>query len=241
MKKLLLLSIILATFASPAHAKTVQVFATDVLTTYGSFSETAGGSALADDATIETVITSDPATATAIYGSSPTDYSVIDLGFGDNNVLTGSGSDLVVFSLWQGQNYFFGLEAYGTDSSEGPLSSFYYEVIKDSVIYECTAKDDSDKCLAGIVTTSINLFGKDSLNLFSKDSLALDDNVEIGSIRLLIGGAYNGGTGGRDAYSNFTLVGANYTDSMVVPLPLPIVLFSSGLALLGLIARRKKV
>ena len=231
MKKLLLLSIILAAFASPAHAKTVQVFATDVLTTYGSFSQSAGGSALEDDATIESVIASDP--ATAIYGSSPTDYSVIDLGFGDNNVLTGSGSDLVVFSLWQGYDYFFGLEAYGTDSSEVPLSSFYYEVIKDSIIYDCTVKDGSDKCLAGIVTTSINLFGSDS---------ELDDNVEIDFVRLFIGGSdYNGSTGGLDAYSNFTLVGANYTDAMVVPLPLPIVLFSSGLALLGFIARRKKV
>ena len=228
MNNLLLLSIIFAALASPAHAKTVQVFATDVLTTYGSFSETAGGSALADDATIETVITSDPATATAIYGSSPTDYSVIDLGFGDNNVLTGSGSDLVVFSLWQGYDYFFGLQAYGTGSSEDPLSSFYYEVIKDSVIYDCTAKDESGECLAGIVTTSINLFGSDG---------ELDDNVEIDFVRLFIGGTYNG----VDAYSNFTLVGANYTDATVVPLPLPIVLFSSGLALLGLIARRKKV
>ncbi len=233
MKKILLLSIILVTFATPAQAKTIQVFATNVLDTYGtSFSSSAGDVALTDDAAVESVIASNE--ATAIYGSDPTAYSVIDLGFGDNNVLTGSGSDLVVFSLWQGQDYSFALEAYGTGSSVDPLSSFLYKVTGDSIFQECAVKDGSGDCLADVSATSINLFGS--------DELALDDDVEIEFIRLFIGGStFNGSIDVLDSYSNFTLVGANYTDAMVVPLPLPIVLFSSGLAFLGLIARRKKV
>ena len=230
MKQLILLNIILAALSMPVQAKTIQAFATDVIISYGSFSQAAGGSALADDAVINSIIASDP--ATAVFGASATDYSAIDLGFGDNTVLTGTGTDLVIFSLWYGYDYNFGLQVFGTDPLADPISSFNYSVTGSSIFEECAVTDGSGGCVADISATSINLFG-------IEDYLA--DDIEIGYIRLFTGGVFNGDVGGLDAYSNFTLVGANYTDATVVPLPLSAVLFSSGLAFLGWIGRRKDV
>jgi len=236
MKKLLLLNIFLAALSAPAHSATIKVFATDVLTTYGDipqtyggFTQTPGGSTQLTNAEISTIIASDP--ATAIYGSDASKNSPIDLGFGGNTILTGAGADLVIFSLWSGYDYSFGLQAFGTDPAAGPLSSFNYMVTGNSIFETCAITDSTGACTADISAISIDLFGS--------NNLALDDNIELGYIRLFIGGGYNGT--GPDAYSNFTLIGANYTNAAVVPLPLPVILFSSGLALLGWIGRRKKL
>jgi hypothetical protein len=216
MKKLLLLNIILAALSTPVNAATVKAIATDVITTWGSFSQTPAGTALSNG-DIGTIISSDP--TTAIYGLSPVDYSVIDLGFGDSNVVTGTGADLVIFSLTSGFNYSFGLEAYDTENNL--LSSYNYSTAIHSSIFS-----------PGILATSINLYdGYGS---------ALADDIELGYIRLFIGGAYNG-AGGTSAYSNISLVGAYHTQATVVPLPLPAVLFSSGLVLLGWMGRRKVI
>jgi hypothetical protein len=229
MKQLVLLNIILFALSAPAHAKTISVFATEVITSYGGFSQTAGGPALANDAAIESIIASDP--ATAVFGSDPVNASAIDLGFGTNKIFTGAGSDLVIFSLWYGENYNFGLQAFGTGSSTDPLSNFNYSVTGTSIFESCAVKDSGGGCIADISATSINLFGS--------DGFALADDVELDFIRMFIGGTAYNGTGGLDAYSNFTLIGANYSDALVVPLPLSAVLFSSGLALLGWVGRRK--
>lgn len=221
MRHLFLINIILAALSIPAQADTltVEAVANNVIATYGSFSQASGGSALGSDADIEAIISSDP--ASAIYGIDSAAYSVIDLGFGDNTVITGTGADLVVFSLWSGYNYNFGLEAY--DSNNTLLSSFNYSTATHSSTYS-----------TGVLATSIDLY--------DSNLLALDDNIELGYIRLFIGGsAYNGSVGGMDAYSNFSLVGAYHTQAAVVPLPLSAVLFSSGLALLGFFGRRKTI
>lgn len=224
MKQLLLLSIILAALSTPAQADTVNIeaVATDVLRTYGSFAQTPGGTPLSSNGAIETIISSNP--DTAIYGlSNPIsdtnpqeNWVSVDLGFGDNTVITGSGVDLVIFSLWSGDSYSFGLQAFdnkdlltGETEEDHLLSNYNYTVTSS--------------------TTAIDLF-KDS-------TTALEDNIELGYIRLFIGNDYNGAT----SFSNFSLVGAVHTQATVVPLPLPAVLFSSGLALLGWIGRRKKL
>ncbi len=67
------------------------------------FQQRQAATALSTDDEIQTIISSDA--NAAIFGYSPTDYSVIDLGFGDTTVKTGSGgdtlgADLVVVSLW---------------------------------------------------------------------------------------------------------------------------------------------
>lgn len=232
MKQLLLLNIILAALSAPAHAATIQAFATQVNTTYRSFSATAGGTALGTDAEIQTIIASNA--NAAIFGNSSTNYSMIDLDFGDTTVKTGSGgdtlaADLVVVSLWNDIDYRFGLEAFDTAGTS--LSSYYYTV-NASTPDACSSADvNTGTCLSYAKTTSINLF--------DKDKLELADGIELGYVRLSIGGTEFNGTGGLDGYSNFSLVGAYHTEATVVPLPLPAILFSSGLLFLGWVGRRK--
>lgn len=218
MKKLLLLNVILIAFSAPVQAATVKAFATEVLETYGGFTATPGGSALTNT-DIQPIISSN--TDTAVYGQSAADYSVIDLGFGGTSVFTGSGADLVIFSLWQGYNYNFELEVF---SKEGlSLSAYTYQVTGDA----CAAP-----CSPTVKTTAINLFGSGTTPTL------LENNIELGYLRLFIGGDL--ATDGFGSHSNFSLVGAFNTEITEVPLPLPALLFGSGLGLLGLIGRRRK-
>lgn len=244
MKKLLLLNIILVALSIPVQAASVQVVATNTNINYGSFSATPGGTTLGNSQ-IQSMI-SDP--ATAIYGNnSETDikinYSVLDLDFGETAVFTGSGgdtqgADLVVYSLWSGYDYSFGLDAFATDGS--PLSSYLYDVTLDKTNDACLIIGNNI-CEVYLTTTAINLYSNDTAVL--EEERELLDGIQLGYISLFIGGdIYNGdiSAGGVDAYSNFSLVGAFHTDSaVVVPLPLSAVLFSSGLALLGWVGRKK--
>ncbi len=225
MKKLLLLSIIFAALSTSVQAATIKAFATDIQATYVGFSDAAGSTTALSDAEIQAIIASNP--ETAIYGNDPANYSVIDLGFGSNTAVTGSGADLTVFSLWSGYDYSFGLNAY--DKNGDLLSGYKYDVNNSSVVFgECAGESCTQ-----IVTTSINLF--------DNTGLELADDIELGYLSLFIGGSlYNGATGGTAAYSNFSLVGTFNTKAAVVPLPLSVVLFGSGLALLGWTGRRKK-
>lgn len=221
MKQLLLLSILISALSTSVQADTVSVIATDVKDIVGNFSQTSGGAVLASDA-ITTAITSDY--KNAIYGLDSPQYSSIDLGFGDNTVLTGSGDDVVVYSLWSGYHYSIGLEAY--DIENNLLSSFLYSTDTHSSTFE-----------TGVLTTSIDL--RDTGGIF------VADDIQLGLIRVFIGGPDGidpvSGASLINAYSNVSLVGAYHTETTVVPLPLPVVLFSSGLALLGFIGRRKTI
>ena len=219
----------LAALFAPAHAATIQAFATQVNSIDGGFSDTAGGTSALSTDEIQAIIASDA--SAAIFGTSTDDFSVINLGFGDTIVKTGSGgdsdgADLVVVSLWNDISYEFRLEAFNTEGSS--LSLYTYTVNSSTP----NARDGSGAILNDIKTTSINLYGSDYLQL--------EDDIEIGSISLTIGGALNGDSG-LAGYSNFSLAGAYYTDPVVVPLPLPAVLFSSGLLLLGWVGRRKTI
>ena len=225
MKKLLLLNIIFIALSTSVQAATVKAFATDVQATYVGFSDAAGSTTALSDAEIQAIIASNP--ETAVYGNDPANYSVIDLGFGSDTVVTGSGVDLVVFSLWSGYDYSFGLEAYSKEDGSR-LSGYKYNVNNSSIFSEC-----ADGSCPTVVTTSINLF--------DDYALELADGLELGYIRLFIGGTtYNGLAGETAAYSNFSLAGAFNVKPAVVPLPLSVVLFGSGLALLGWTGRRKK-
>ena len=231
MKQLLLLNIILAALSTSAHAATIQAYATNVTATDGSFSATAGGAPLSTHADIQAIITSDA--NTAIFGANPDDYSIIRLDFGDTIVKTGSGgdtlgADLAIISLWNGYDYSFGLQAFNTNDAS---ISFYNYFVTASSPEAC---DNTGACFDHIKSTSINLYD-------NVTGAELDDGIEISYFNLFIGGpTYNGAIGDFEAYSNFSLAGAYHTDVAAVPLPLPAILFASGLGLLGLVGRRSK-
>ncbi len=231
MKQLLLLNIILITLSTPLQAATVKAFATNAIGAFGSFSAAPGGLALTD-ALIEDILAPASGPTTAIYGrDNPItvppiqDRVSIDLDFGDTTVVTGSGVDLVIFSLMPG-DYSFGLQVFGNNDTL--LSNYNY----DTSIHSTP-----------VVFGSTNIF-QTTINLFSNDNIpvALADDIELDYIRLFIGNDYNGEDGNENIiYSNFSLVGAFHTQTVVIPLPLSAVLFSSGLALLGWVGRRKTV
>lgn len=225
MKQLLLLNIIIAALSTSVQAATINVIANEVLGTSGSFTTSPTGSTLGlTDLT--DMVTSDVAT----FVMSNDDTASIDLGFGSNQVVTGAGADLVIYTV--GNDYNFGLQVF--DTGNNMISNFLYNVPVDG---SSTAKDESGNnlcvenstggCAAVISATSIDIFGD--------NSLAVEDNIEISMIRLFIGTNSDFKPGG--AYPLFSLAGAIHTTA--VPLPLPVLLFTSGLALLGFIGRRK--
>jgi len=231
MKQLLLLSFIFVALANQVHAAPVSAYATNVETIYaGNFSLSVGGSTL-DDAGITSAITSDP--NVGIFGASTPNYSAIDLSFGDTTAFTGDGADIVISSLWSGFNYIFALEVF--NSSGTSLSSYMYSVSSADCTSPCSTE------------TSINLFHNDDTD--TQPATLVEDGIELGIIRLWVGGSDRTFTNdeGIDvdyfgAYSNVSLAGAIYSDAEVtpVPLPLPVVLFASGLTLLGFAGRRRK-
>jgi len=159
----------------------------------------------------------------------------IDLGFGTNKVVTGPGADLVIFSV--GNGYRFGLNAYGQGNTL--LSSFNYSVPADGSSQAVDSngnllylKDGNGNAIANISATAINLLD------VNKNVIA--DNTAISYIRLFIGTDYNGtDLSGNATMPLFSLAGAFHTSP--VPLPLPLLLFSSGLIFLGWFGRRKRI
>lgn len=229
MKRLLLLATILSALATQVQADTIKAFATDVRDTYGTFSQAPGGTALTNT-DLAGIISSDP--ATFVLGLS--DQASIDLGFGDSNIVTGSGADLVIYTV--GNGYTFGLQAF--DTSGSMLSNYLYSVPSDG---SSTAKNEdgsdacvirNDVCAAFISATSIDLF--------NDAGFAIANDIGIDYIRLFIGNDYNGEVNNSTAYPLFSLAGALHTsDVAAVPIPLPIILFASGLSFLGWVGRRK--
>jgi len=229
MKRLLYIATILSALSTQVQADTIKAFATDVLDTYGTFSQTPGGTALTNTE-IAGIISSDPATFVLGF----TDQASIDLGFGGSNIVTGSGADLVIYTV--GNGYTFGLQAF--DTSGSMLSNYLYSVPADG---SSTAKNagGTDACVikSGVCAAFISAT---SIDLFNDSGFALADDIGIDYIRLFIGNDYNGEVDGSTAYPLFSLAGALHTtDVAAVPLPLPIVLFASGLALLGWVGRKK--
>lgn len=223
MRKLLFLIVSIIALSTPAQAETINIFADELMpmsTTSGIFKTSPTGAALTSTE-VASIVTSDPGT----FVLSTDDTAYIDLGFSANNVITGAGADLVIYTVGNGYN--FGLQVF---SGTSMISDYLYNVpadgsstAKDAAGKELCVKDSSGNCAAALSNTSIDLLG-------------IADNTEIDYIRLFIGTNTSFKPG--DAYPLFSLAGAVHTTA-VVPLPLPIILFSSGLALLGWIGRRK--
>lgn len=233
MKRLLLLNFIIAALSTSVQAAPVQIniAASEVLDTFGSFT-TPAGSALNLNA-LTGIVTSDASTSVVSQDINAT----IDLGFGSNTVVTGAGADLVIFTV--GNGYSFGLQAF--DISNNIISNFLYNVPADG---STTAQDQdgNDLCVTEnngctpISATAINLWGEKADGSYFE----IIDGTELSFVRLFIGSSTNITTAetiGDAQLPRLSLVGAVH--SAVVPLPLPAVLFGSGLALLGWVGRRK--
>ena len=218
----LLLSAAIAALSTSVQAATINVIADQMLpTTSGTFTTSPTGAPLSSTELTD-IVTNDAGT----FVLSTDDTAFIDLGFSSHNVVTGTGADLVVFTV--GNDYNFGLQVF---SSNNMISNYLYNVpadgsstAKDEAGNDLCVKNNDGFCAAALSATSIDLLG-------------ITDNTGIDYIRLFIG--TNSNFKPEEAYPLLSLAGAVHTTT--VPLPLPILLFSSGFVLLGLIGHRKTV
>jgi hypothetical protein len=157
-----------------------------------------------------------------------TDAGYVDLGF-SNGVYNGPGADLIFF-------FFGGLNADKYTASnvfdldidiDGPLEMLQYSSGEGACIeYQTTAcTSPSDQ----LITVTSPMDGEYTLTmqLVDLDDFGLAGNTEINSFRIYM-----------ENYPALSLVGAINTQA--VPLPLPIVLFISGLSFLGIVGSRRK-
>lgn len=181
-----------------------------------------------NDAALAAAVTSDPAN----YVLSPYRNSAyIDLGFDGYDIYNGAGNDLVIFIV--GNSTTFGLDVF--DTSGKVVSTGIFDVPADG---SSTVHDNDGKwlCVGGTDDVCSGGAALSAIFIDLEDSIAGD--IALGGIRVLLGEDYNGTDGTRP---RFSLAGGFHTEASItaVPLPLPAILFSSGLFLLGWVGRRK--
>lgn len=148
-------------------------------------------------------------------GINPVNNSYVDLGF-SGGIYNGDGADLVLFFAGNGTSLSTGIEEYAFSLDIGANGSI--EIADSSVI----------------TSTSSDLYGDAfyaSYAIIDLDGYGFDQSTPLGDIRVHLGDS---------SMPALAALGAYHTTA-VVPLPLPVILFSSGLACLGWIGRRKKV
>ena len=150
----------------------------------------------------------------------------IDLSF-TNSMYGGAGNDLVLFFV--GNNTSFGLDVFGKNINN-PISTDIYTITTGDTVFN----DDAEGTWVCINGTDDLCTGGSPLSAVFIDLGSSFNGVEIDKLHLTFGNEFNG----LDS-SNFSLAGGFHSSAMVVPLPLPIILFSSGLALLGWVGRRR--
>jgi len=200
---------------------------------------TPGPTTYLNNAGVTSVVTNNPQT----YLLSPYRNSAyIDLGFNGFNLYNGDGNDLVVFIV--GHSTSFKLDVF-TDASIDPFYSTVYNVatpVFDNTqnIFTNTGDmvfDNNGNWLCAGGTAGTCAGGTSISAAFFDLGNSIGGDIALSKIRITLGENYNGADGTRP---RFSLAGGFHTSPTVVPLPLSVVLFSSGLALLGLTGRRKR-
>ena len=153
----------------------------------------------------------------------------IDLTF-TNTIVNGAGNDLVLFFI--GNTTTFGLDTYDLDggligSGNYTIATPTFDTTEQTVsFFGDTVRDDAGDWLCINSTDSLCTGGYALSAIFIDFGKSLEGTA-IGKLHLKL------------ENSNFALAGGFHTTATVVPLPLSVVLFSSGLALLGWIGRRR--
>lgn len=191
-----------------------------------------------NNAGVANVVTDNPAS----YLLSPfKDSTFIDLGFNDVSLYNGEGDDLVVFIV--GHTTSFGIDV--LDINNNSLFSDTYDV--PTPVFDNTTQTFTDTgdtvfntdgtwvCVSGTGSTCTNGTALSAAFFDLGNTVAGDTAID--RIRIHLGEDYNGPDGTRP---RFSLAGGFHTEATVVPLPLPIILFASGLSLLGLFGHRKR-
>jgi hypothetical protein len=248
MRQLTLINIVLMLFAAGAHAAQISVgnindiyvanqligssSSTDCVTSQTQENcdfLTPGPTTYLNNTALATAVTSNPAN----YVLSPYRNSAyIDLGFDGYDIYNGAGNDLVIFIV--GNATSFGLDVF--DASGAKINSSIYDVPADgsSTVFD---NDNNWLCVSGSDNLCTGGAALSAIFIDLGDSIAGD--VALGSLRIFLGNDYNGSVDTGSTRPRFSLAGGFYTEATVVPLPLPAILFSSGLALLGWVGRRK--
>ncbi len=226
--KQLLLSIIITALSATAHAASITV-ADQFLGSSGNFTTSPTGSDLTQ-AELGNIVTADA----GLFVMSNDDTASIDLGF-SSPVFTVADADLVIYTI--GNDYNFQLQVF--DSNQTMISNYLYNVPGDG---SATLRDSNNNPLCAYISAdTCSPLSSTAINLFNNETspFAIADGTEISMIRLFFGTNSNFKSGTVDP--RFSLAAAVYssTPATVVPLPLPIILFGSGLGLLGWIGRRK--
>ncbi len=186
-----------------------------------------------NNAGVASVVTSNPAT----YVLSPDrNNTFLDLGFNGFDLYNGDGDDLVVFIV--GHSTSFGLDVFDTNdnlvfSSIYDVATPVFGVDSGDTVFD---NDGNWLCINGAPGTCND--GTSLSAAFFDFGDAIAGDMALGSIRISLGEDFNGADGTRP---RFSLAGGFYTEAMVVPLPMPALLFSSGLFLLGWLGRKNSV
>jgi hypothetical protein len=163
----------------------------------------------------------------------------IDLSFADM-IYNGDGNDLVLFFAGNGTTFQNGSYAefkFSIDiGADGSIESGLLGVTDSTTFYKSSGVLEDLE--AGMTSATITEEQKTSLGvsffasyaLIDLDAFGYDQTSPLGNIRIYLG---------DNSMPALAAVGAYHTT--VVPLPLPAVLFSSGLALLGWVGRRKSL
>ena len=182
-----------------------------------------------NDEMLSTITTSDFSTSVK---SPSTSNAYIDLAF-SNDMFNGAGDDLVLFFV--GNSTAFNIDVFAKDDNVNSIFSETRTINMTTDLAPMTTNLGTGWICISAPDQPCSNIGLSALFFDLGDNLAGD--LAIGRLRISFGDGFTEGT----TSSNFSLAGGFHNEAIIseVPLPLPAVLFGSGLALIGWVGRRK--